>query len=125
MTVKNADRDAIRHGKITEQPLRERPGVPTWALKLIMAVTGLFFFLFVIGHMVGNLKIFMPDHGNVAAIDEYGEFLRSMGQPIFPGESLLWIIRIVLLPAWCCTCGAHLSCTVAPVSRAVSSVAPT
>ena len=97
MTVKNADRDAIRHGKITEQPLRERPGVPTWALKLIMAVTGLFFFLFVIGHMVGNLKIFMPDHGAQPAIDEYGEFLRSMGQPIFPGESLLWIIRIVLL----------------------------
>lgn len=97
MTVQNADRDAIRHGKITEEPLRERPGVPTWALKLIMAVTGLFFFLFVIGHMVGNLKIFMPDHGATAPIDEYGEFLRTMGQPLFPGSSLLWIIRIVLL----------------------------
>ncbi|MCT1449661.1 succinate dehydrogenase cytochrome b subunit [Corynebacterium sp. p3-SID1194] len=97
MTVQHADRDAIRHGKITEEPLRERPGVPTWVLKLIMAVTGLIFFLFVIGHMVGNLKIFMPDHAGGAAIDEYGTFLREMGQPLFPGSSLLWIIRIVLL----------------------------
>ena len=97
MTVQNADRDAIRHGKITEGALRERPGTPTWVIKLIMAVTGLIFFLFVIGHMVGNLKIFMPDHGSVAAIDEYGHFLRNMGQPLFPGSSLLWIVRITLL----------------------------
>ena len=97
MTVQHADRDAIRHGKITEEPLRERPGVPTWVLKLIMAVTGLIFFLFVIGHMVGNLKIFMPDHGGVPAIDEYGHFLRTIGNPLFPGESFLWMVRIVLL----------------------------
>ena len=32
MTVKNADRDAIVHGKITEKPLRERPSYPTWAI---------------------------------------------------------------------------------------------
>ena len=100
MTVQNADRDAIRHGKITEAPLRERPSVPTWAVKMIMAVTGLLFGLFVLGHMVGNLKIFMPLHSNgVAPIDEYGHFLRSMGEPIFPYSALLWVIRIVLLAA--------------------------
>ena len=60
MTVQNADREAIRHGKITEKPLRERPSYPTWAIKLTMAITGLIFGLFVLGHMVGNLKIFMP-----------------------------------------------------------------
>ncbi|AKV59238.1 MULTISPECIES: succinate dehydrogenase cytochrome b subunit [Corynebacterium] len=98
MTVKNADREAIRHGKITETPLRERPSFPTWALKLTMAITGLIFGLFVLGHMVGNLKIFMPLHANgVAPIDEYGEFLRTMGEPLFPREGFLWIIRIVLL----------------------------
>ncbi|WP_342318916.1 succinate dehydrogenase cytochrome b subunit [Corynebacterium mayonis] len=100
MTVQHADRDAIRHGKITEKPLRERPSVPTWALKLVMAVTGLLFGLFVLGHMVGNLKIFMPLHANgVAPIDEYAHFLRTMGEPLFPAGALLWIIRIVLLAA--------------------------
>lgn len=99
MTVKNADRDAIVHGKITEKPLRERPSYPTWAIKLVMAITGLIFGLYVLVHMVGNLKIYMPDHAGVAAINEYGEFLRTMGGPIFPRESILWVFRIVLLVA--------------------------
>ena len=62
MTVQNADREAIRHGKITEKPLRERPSYPTWAIKLTMAITGLIFGLFVLGHMVGNLKILSLIH---------------------------------------------------------------
>ena len=100
MTVQNADREAILHGKITEKPLRERPSFPTWAWKLTMAITGLIFGLFVLGHMVGNLKIFMPLYPNgEAPIDIYGEFLRTMGEPLFPREGLLWIIRIVLLVA--------------------------
>lgn len=97
MTVKNADRDAIVHGKITEKPLRERPSYPTWAIKLVMAITGIIFGLYVLVHMVGNLKIFSPEQAGVAPIDEYGAFLRSMGAPIFPQETILWIFRIVLL----------------------------
>ncbi|MCT2339306.1 succinate dehydrogenase cytochrome b subunit [Corynebacterium sp. p3-SID1056] len=98
MTVQNADREAIRHGKITEKPLRERPSYPTWALKLTMAITGLIFGLFVLGHMVGNLKIFMPlDANGEAPIDAYGRFLREIGEPLFPPEGFLWIVRIVLL----------------------------
>ncbi|AGF71394.1 succinate dehydrogenase cytochrome b subunit [Corynebacterium halotolerans] len=97
MTVKNADRDAIVHGKITEKPLRQRPSFPTWAIKLTMAVTGLIFGLYVLVHMVGNLKLYMPAHDGVPALDEYGTFLRSLGTPIFPGETVLWIFRIVLL----------------------------
>ncbi len=99
MTVKNADRDAIVHGKITERPLRTLPSYPTWAIKLTMAVTGLIFGLYVLVHMVGNLKLYMPDHGGVAALDEYGEFLRTVGEPLFPRESILWFLRIVLLVA--------------------------
>ena len=98
MTVQNADREAIRHGKITEKPLRERPSYPTWAIKLTMAITGLIFGLFVLGHMVGNLKIFMPLNADGSApIDDYGEFLRTIGEPLFPREGFLWIVRIVLL----------------------------
>lgn len=99
MTVNNVDRESVRHGKITEQPLRQRPAYPTWAIKLVMAVTGLLFALFVTVHMVGNLKIYSPATDGVAAMDAYGEFLRTIGDPIFPRESLLWVIRIVLLLA--------------------------
>lgn len=97
MTVKNADRDAIVHGVITKKPLRERPSYPTWAIKLVMAITGLIFGLYVLVHMVGNLKIYMPDHNGVPAIDEYGVFLRTVGGPVLPEEAFLWLFRLVLL----------------------------
>jgi succinate dehydrogenase / fumarate reductase cytochrome b subunit len=61
--------------------------------KILMAVTGVVFVLFVIAHMVGNLKAFMgPEH-----FDEYAHFLREVGEPVFPYGTLLWIFRIVLL----------------------------
>ncbi len=117
MTVTNADRESLRHGKITEQPLREKPGYPTWAIKLVMAVTGLIFALFVIGHMAGNLKLYLPAHDGVAALDEYGAFLRSMGEPLFPHESILWVIRIVLLIALI----AHIHGAITLISRSGKS----
>jgi succinate dehydrogenase / fumarate reductase cytochrome b subunit len=61
--------------------------------KILMAVTGVVFVLFVIAHMVGNMKAFMgPEH-----FDEYAHFLREVGEPVFPYGVLLWIFRIVLL----------------------------
>lgn len=100
MTVKNADRDAIAHGKITEQPLRERPKFPTWALKLTMAITGLIFGLYVLVHMIGNLKAFSAPYADGGhPLNTYGEWLRTVGDPLLPREGLLWIIRIVLLVA--------------------------
>ena len=93
MTVKNANRDAIVHGKITTDPLRDKPAFPSWAMKMTMAITGLIFGLFVLVHMIGNLKIYMgADHYN-----DYAEFLRTMLEPLFPREGVLWIARIVLL----------------------------
>ena len=60
--------------------------------KVIMAVTGLILVGFVIMHMIGNLKIFLgPD-----AINGYATFLRTMGEPMFPREALLWLARIIL-----------------------------
>ncbi len=61
--------------------------------KVVMAVTGLILFGYVIAHMLGNLKIYQGrDY-----INAYGVFLREAGGPLFGHEQLLWIVRIVLL----------------------------
>jgi succinate dehydrogenase / fumarate reductase cytochrome b subunit len=54
--------------------------------KMIVAVTGVILILFVVGHLLGNLQIFLgPDW-----INGYSQHLRDLGP-------LLWLIRIVLL----------------------------
>ena len=51
-----------------------------------MAITGIMLVLFVIGHMVGNLQVFLgPDK-----LNHYAHTLQSLGP-------ILWIIRLVLL----------------------------
>jgi len=54
--------------------------------KYIMAVTGCALFLFVLGHMVGNLQVFLGPE----AINRYGAFLQGLGE-------LLWVVRLSLL----------------------------
>ncbi|MCQ9677562.1 succinate dehydrogenase cytochrome b subunit [Corynebacterium sp. BF-R-2] len=97
MSVKNPDRGALAHGRLTNESIRPKPGIPSWALKLTMAITGLFFALFVVGHMAGNLKLYLPDENGTVHLDEYGAFLRDLGAPLIPHGHMLWIIRIVLL----------------------------
>src|SRR6202166_255253 len=61
--------------------------------KVVMAVTGAVLILFVIAHMVGNLKIFSgPEE-----INAYSRLLREVGWPELGSGQLLWIVRIVLL----------------------------
>jgi succinate dehydrogenase / fumarate reductase cytochrome b subunit len=61
--------------------------------KIVMAVTGIVLIGFVIGHMLGNLKIFSgPD-----SINAYSRFLREIGSPELAYGQLLWVVRIVLL----------------------------
>ena len=56
--------------------------------KVVMAVTGVIMFGFVVGHMLGNLQMYeAPEH-----INAYGHFLHNLGE-------LLWIERGVLLLA--------------------------
>jgi succinate dehydrogenase / fumarate reductase cytochrome b subunit len=56
--------------------------------KMIVAITGIILILFVIGHLLGNLQIFLgPDW-----INGYSQHLRDLGP-------LLWAIRIFLLAA--------------------------
>src|SRR6266581_8971350 len=54
--------------------------------KMIVAITGIILILFVVGHLLGNLQIFLgPDW-----INGYSQHLRDLGP-------LLWLIRIFLL----------------------------
>jgi len=61
--------------------------------KIVMAVTGVILFMFVVGHLLGNLKVFQgPEHFNA-----YAEGLRTFGAPFLGRGQLLWIVRIILL----------------------------
>ena len=63
--------------------------------KAVMAVTGILLFGFVLGHMLGNLKLYEGPE----ALNRYAEFLRSVGTPELPPSGFLWIARCVLLAA--------------------------
>jgi succinate dehydrogenase / fumarate reductase cytochrome b subunit len=53
--------------------------------KAIVAVTGAMMLGFLIFHVIGNLKAFLPDASpGVPDINVYAEFLRTMGEPILP-----------------------------------------
>jgi len=67
--------------------------------KIIMAVSGLIFVGFVIGHMLGNLKFFFPTDVVTGqyAIDHYAEFLKMIAADLIGKENFLWLARIVLL----------------------------
>jgi succinate dehydrogenase / fumarate reductase, cytochrome b subunit len=71
--------------------------------KYVMAITGIIGIGFIIGHMVGNLKMYLGliDHQGERAydIDIYGEFLRELLVPILPRTYFLWILRLVLIGA--------------------------
>lgn len=56
--------------------------------KMIVAVTGVILILFVIGHLLGNLQIFLGPEW----INAYSQHLRDLGP-------LLWLIRAFLLAA--------------------------
>ncbi|MGA8529463.1 MAG: succinate dehydrogenase cytochrome b subunit [Acidobacteriaceae bacterium] len=56
--------------------------------KAVMAVTGAILFLFIIGHLLGNLQVF----DGRARLNAYGAFLHNLGE-------ILWIVRGVLILA--------------------------
>src|ERR687884_852300 len=64
--------------------------------KYVMAITGLIWFGYLIVHLWGNLKIY----AGAQFLNEYGGFLRSVGEPFFGSSQLLWLARIVLIPAF-------------------------
>jgi succinate dehydrogenase cytochrome b subunit len=63
--------------------------------KAVMAVTGILLFGFVLGHMVGNLKLYEGPQ----VLNAYAAFLRTVGEPALPPSGLLWLVRVTLLAA--------------------------
>lgn len=69
------------------------PFPPSWALKVILAVTGTILVAFVIFHMFGNLKVFLGKE----AINHYAFWLqRDLLVPLIPEGWFVWIFRGVL-----------------------------
>lgn len=76
----------------TRRPNR-RPVVSSTAAKYAMALTGAVFALFVLVHMIGNLKVYQgPEHFNA-----YAHWLHTLLEPLLPYEGFLWIFRAFLL----------------------------
>ncbi|UZJ34080.1 succinate dehydrogenase [Streptomyces endophytica] len=63
--------------------------------KTVMAVSGLVMLLYLVVHMIGNLKIFFGP----GEFDHYAHWLRVVGEPFMHREWTLWLVRVVLLVA--------------------------
>ncbi|TNM40393.1 succinate dehydrogenase cytochrome b subunit [Nocardioides albidus] len=85
----------------------------TIALKLLMAVSGLLFIGFVLGHMYGNLKAFAGEE----AFNDYAHHLREIGEPMLPHEGFLWIMRLGLIVAVI----VHIACAAILAGRAAKA----
>ena len=81
---------AVSPPKVSSPP---RPA--SWLLKVLMAITGAIWGLFVLIHLYGNLKVFLgPDSFN-----GYAHWLKHAFYPLFPKEGVLWSLRVVLAVA--------------------------
>lgn len=57
-----------------------------------MAVTGGILVLYLVAHMIGNLKIFLGEDD----FNHYAHWLRTMGEPAVPYRTVLTVIEVVL-----------------------------
>jgi succinate dehydrogenase / fumarate reductase cytochrome b subunit len=73
-------------GRQTRQPRAPGFWQSTNGKKAVMAVTGAILFLFVVGHLAGNLQVFEGP----AKLNAYGHFLRVISE-------VLWAVRIILI----------------------------
>ncbi|MEU5894562.1 succinate dehydrogenase, partial [Streptomyces sp. NPDC047461] len=63
--------------------------------KTVMAVSGLIMLLYLVLHMLGNLKIFF----GIDDFNGYAHWLRTLGEPALHYEWVLWGLRVVLVIA--------------------------
>ncbi len=84
--------------------------------KVVMAVTGVILVGFLVGHMLGNLQLYLPAHNGEHPLDEYGHMLQTM---LHGGG--IWIARAVLLSS----IGAHIwaAVTLTQLNKAARPVA--
>ncbi|MGZ4712853.1 MAG: succinate dehydrogenase cytochrome b subunit [Acidimicrobiia bacterium] len=98
---------ATRSPAAAEQPRPIHPGRPSrhpvvrfWqsavGKKWVMAVTGIMLLGFVLFHMLGNLKLYL----GASHLNEYAEWLRTIGEPFAPRGVFLWILRVGLIAAF-------------------------
>jgi succinate dehydrogenase / fumarate reductase, cytochrome b subunit len=94
-TVDGCANHALRMVTVEQRPAvgaGRAPRRTSMQLKFVMAATGAVMLLYLVAHMVGNLKIFF----GAAAIDTYAAWLREVGEPAVPHETVLWLVRVVL-----------------------------
>jgi len=75
--------------------------------KYVMAITGLIWFGYLIVHLWGNLKIY----AGPTFLNDYGAWLRTVGDPFFGFSQVLWLVRIILIPAFIVHIWAAISLT--------------
>ncbi|HEY7440299.1 MAG TPA: succinate dehydrogenase cytochrome b subunit [Acidimicrobiia bacterium] len=84
----------------TPQRIRRSGPIGFWqsaiGKKWAMGVSGIILLAFVLGHMIGNLKIFLGK----SHINAYAEWLRTVGEPALPRTVLLWGVRVGLIAAF-------------------------
>lgn len=72
--------------------------------KWLMALSSLILFLYIILHLIGNLKVFW----GADPFNHYAEWLRSAGSPMIPDQGALWGFRVLLLIAIVVHIGAYV-----------------
>ncbi|WP_084265084.1 succinate dehydrogenase cytochrome b subunit [Actinomadura macra] len=60
--------------------------------KAVMAVTGGILVLYLVAHMIGNLKIFL----GAEDFNHYAHWLRTIGEPAVPHRTVLTLVEVVL-----------------------------
>jgi succinate dehydrogenase / fumarate reductase cytochrome b subunit len=61
-----------------------------------MALTGSVLVAFLLFHLAGNLKVYLPDDPRLH-FNEYAHWLRGLLNPLVPGETFLWVFRGTLV----------------------------
>lgn len=89
--------------------------------KVVMAITGIILVGFVVGHMAGNLQLYMHPHGTEHPLDAYGRFLKEM---LHGGG--IWIARgslllAALLHVWAAVGLTRMNQAARPVAYAVTA----
>lgn len=107
---------SLAPGDAASQRVRSAPRVPSWGLKVVMAVSGTVFALYVLVHLFGNLKVFTGSE----PFNDYAHWLRTVLVPFLPREGLLWIVRVALLACLV----AHVWAAVVITLRARASRGP-